>query len=404
MIDSSYLTAYINLDRIVHNCKILKGYSRAGKICVAVKADGYGHGTDIILPALRMAGVDFLATANIEEALLLRDFGWKGPVLIFGSEFSIYSADKKERLAELIVLNSFRLTAFFKEDLDILNRVARRLERKVYVHLQLDTGMSRMGLLEDEFYSLLDYCLGLKQIVVEGVYTHFASADIKNDEFTRYQLKRFKDAVDCIKNRYKLKGIIFHASNSAATIALPDAHFDMVRPGLAVYGYYSGNYMDRRPPLKPAMKIVSKIMFTKKIPEGSFVGYGCSYRTDRATVIGIVPIGYADGYMRAFSNNACMLIRGFKVPVIGKISMDQTIVDLTDVVNSGVDVGVGSELTVIDDDPASPNSVENLATLVGTIPYEIITSAGRRIRRVPVGDRCLPVNNDNNKMNKENDC
>ncbi len=380
---SSQLVAYINVEAIVHNCTLLRQIGGNRKLCVAIKANAYGHGVEAVLSAMEKANVDFLATANIEEAIELRSLNWTKPILIFGSEFSIYSSNQKRKLANIVIQNNLRITPSLKDDIEILNQSAHKLNSKAKVHLQFDSGMSRMGLLEDEFFSLLEYCIELPFIEIEGIYTHFANADAKDKSFTYYQLERFNKIVKHIKTKYKITPII-HAANSSATIDIPESHFDMIRPGISVYGYHSSPEMHNKPDLKPAMKLVGKITFIKKLPLDSFVGYGCTFRTSRETIIGIVPIGYADGYSRKLSNKGMVLIENVPVPVIGRVSMDQAIVDLTDIIRSNPSVTVGTEATIIDDDRTSPNSVENLAQMLDTIPNEIVTAIGPRVKRAVI--------------------
>ena len=359
---------------------ILRHCADGGKMCVAVKANAYGHGIRQVLPALHEANIDMLAVAAIDEAIELRDLNWRKPILVLGSEFSIYGKSQKNELAELIVKNELRITATQKEDIDTLARAAEKLHTKAAIHLMFDSGLSRMGLRETELLDLMQYISTKGLILIEGLYTHFATADSFEKTFANQQIDAFKK----ILNKIEHKIPIIHASNSSATIDLPHARFDMVRPGISIYGYNSSFEMRNKPPLKPVMKLTSHLTFIKKIPKGSFVGYSCTFRTPRETTIGVVPIGYADGYPRRLSNRGKMLIDGRPAPVIGRVSMDQTILDLTDLLATKTEIHPGSEVTIIDDNRESPNSVESIAKLIETIPHTIITGIGKRVRRTSV--------------------
>ncbi len=381
-----YLEARISKDRLVHNCNLLRDIARGAKLCVAIKANAYGHGVKECLGAFEQANVDMLAVACIEEAIELRTLKWNKPILILGSEFSIYQGKYQQEIAEVIISQDFRITATRKCDIDVLAYQAERLNSKAKVHLMYDSGMSRMGLREREFFELIEYLLTKETISLEGIYTHFASSDAYDKTFAKQQLEDFSRLVDKIKKEMHIDVPIVHASNSGASIDLPDARFDMIRPGISVYGYHSSVEMRNKPDLKPAMKLVGYLTFIKHIPKGSYIGYGCTYRAERDMTIGIVPIGYADGYFRELSNRGKMLINRKLVPVVGRVSMDQTIVDLTEIsANRNNDnVNVGDEVVIISDDRNSENSVEKLAEMLATIPNVIVTAIGKRVKRISI--------------------
>jgi len=383
-VNDDYLVAQIDLKAVLHNCNILRKFASGKcKICVAVKCNAYGHGIDVILPALKKANVDMLAVAAIPEAKQLKELGWDGTILLLGSQLSIYTGKKKNEIAEWLVAKQVRITAMYKEDLDALDDAAKRLGKKAVVHLMLDSGMGRMGLDEQKVLQLIDAIDGLNSIDIEGLYTHFSTADSPDKTFSMYQLKRFNDFIKKLKSA-GLNIPLIHAANTPAAIDLKESHYDMLRAGIAVYGYQPGTKMHNKPDLKPVMKLVSYLYAVKKIKEGGYAGYGNTWQAEKDTMVGLVPVGYGDGYDRRLSNKGQMKIAGTLVTVVGRVSMDQTILDLTPLLRKNIDVVPGMEVTVIDNDPKAPNSIESIAEQLQTIPYEIITKLGSRIKRVPI--------------------
>jgi len=383
-LNPDYLVAKIDLSAVLHNCNILRKFaSKNCKICVAVKCNAYGHGIDIILPALKKANVDMLAVAAIPEAMQLRDLGWEKPILLLGSELSIYTGNNKNEIAEWLIANQVRITAMYKEDLQALDSAAKRLGEKAVVHLMLDSGMGRMGLDEQKVLQLIDAINGLNSIDIEGLYTHFSTADSPDKTFSKYQLKRFDDFLTKIKSS-GLNIPLIHAANTPAAIDIKQSHYDMLRAGIAVYGYQPGTQMHNKPDLKPVMKLVSYLYAVKQIKEGGYAGYGNTWQATEDTTVGLIPVGYGDGYDRRLSNKGQMKIAGILVPVVGRVSMDQTILDLTPLLQRNIDVHPGMEVTVIDNDPKAPNSIESIAGQLQTIPYEIVVKFGSRIKRVPL--------------------
>jgi alanine racemase len=381
--DLNYLKAFINQTALTNNCNLLKNLATGKKICVAIKANAYGHTIKIVLPVMHKVGIDFLAVAAVEEAVELRQEGWNKPILILGSEFSIYSESEQYEIADWIVKNDVRLTITRKKDADVLAAAAERHNKPCWIHLAFDSGMSRMGRNEEDLLELISDLQNLPRIEMEGLYTHFATADEADKTFAMEQLAHFAAMLEKVKN----KGInipIIHAANSGATVDLPEAHFNMVRPGISVYGYHAGSEMHNKPDLQPALKLVSYLTVVKKIPAGSFVGYGRTFQTTRDSVIGLVPIGYADGFPRELSNRGKMIVANVVVPIIGRISMDQTIIDLTELASRGITPQPGDEVIIYDNNRESPNSVENTANLLGTISYCLTTALGRRVKRIAV--------------------
>ncbi len=379
-----YLSAQIDTSAIVHNCGVLRGLVPAGcRLCAVVKCNAYGHGAEVVLPALKSEGVEMLCVATIDEAQQLKRFGWQRPVLLSGSEFSIYSGKQKDELARWIVDNQIRITLMNKGDVEALCAAARSVQKPAIVHLKLDSGMSRMGLGEQGLGELINEIKGIDEITIEGLYTHLATADQADKSYAHYQLQRFRKFVE----KLQVSGLqipVIHAANSAAAIDIADSYFDMIRPGISIYGCYPSPYVHGRVDLKPAMKLVSFLTLVKDIPAGSYIGYGCTYKASDDMTIGVVPIGYGDGYSRRLSNIGKMIIAGHLVPVVGRVSMDLTTVDLSGLVGKGIKLSAGQEVTVIDNVRDSPNSIESIAAKLETIPYDIVTNLGQRIIRVPV--------------------
>jgi alanine racemase len=316
--------AKVSLSALRHNCRqIRKLIPESCKMCVAVKCNAYGHGTQIVLPVLVELGVDMLAVATIDESMRLRNVGWKKPVLLLGSEFSIYKGKEKTEIADWLVCNNVRIVLMNQYDLKSLSRIAEKRGIPARVHLKVDSGMSRMGLQEHKLVALAAEAQKCKNILIEGLFTHFASAD-KPGEFSEHQIQQLLD----MKKTLVQLGItvpLVHAANSAAITNL-NCWCDMVRPGLAVYGYDPG-FCRKDITLVPCMRVLSYLTLVKKIKAGDCVGYGCSYKASRQMTIGIVPIGYGDGYDRRLSNRGIMMVNGIATPVLGKINMDQTVVD-----------------------------------------------------------------------------
>ncbi|MFP4353815.1 MAG: alanine racemase [Phycisphaerae bacterium] len=370
-----YLTAEVSASAVQTNLGLLRRQLPAGTgLCAVVKANCYGHGQQQLLPLIA-AGSDCLAVATPEEALTLRKLGYEGPMLMFFSACAF--ADAHELVGVLSELIARRVTLTVAADWEPgpIARAAEIVGRTAEVHLMIDTGMTRSGVRFEKVGPILDEIARQKRIKLTGLYTHLATADEADKGFARRQLQRFGDTVAaCGVDR---AGLTLHAANSAATIDLPEAHLDMVRPGIAIYGYSPSDQMHHRLGLVPALRLTARLMQIKDVPAGQRCGYGQTYEFQRDSRVGLVPIGYGDGYIRCLSNRAAMQVCGKMAPVRGRISMDQTVIDLTEI----PEARIGDSVEIISNDPAGPNSVANLARLAGTIPYEITCLLGRRVRR-----------------------
>ena len=381
--DTNYIYAQIDEKALISNCEYLKSLKCHAKMCVAVKANAYGHGVEIVVGVLVKAGVDMLAVANFNEARQLLELKPPCPVLVFGSYLSIFKVNNKKQIAEWVVNNGVRITPMLKMDIDSLAQACEKTGKKAYVHTMLDTGMSRMGLGRDDLLELVEYIKEFENIEIEGLYTHLATADFEDKSLALNQVQQFRDFIKILKSR-GVEPALIHSDNSAAVIDMPDVGFNMLRVGIAIYGYQPSGEIQQSPELKPAMKVVSKLLAVKDIKKGTYVGYGCTYKADKDMTIGVVPIGYADGYDRNLSNRGKMKVANTIVPIVGRVSMDQTIIDLTEVIKKNSKIKAGYEVIVIDNDRNEPNSVESIAKQLDTIPHEITTGLGPRIVRTPL--------------------
>ncbi|NLO28601.1 MAG: alanine racemase [Actinobacteria bacterium] len=347
----------IDLAAIRHNvAHLLSTLAPGNRLLVAVKADGYGHGTLPVARSAVTAGAQGVAVATAEEAVALRDAGYAETILVMGP---LYSFDQYEEMA--------------RRDVDfavVSDRMAAMLPGlqgsglRARVHLKIDSGMNRQGLFSEEVGPFLESIRGIPEVELAGVMTHFAC--VPEDPATvDFQLGRFLPAVKQVRREWP--GVIAHAANSAATLHSPNSHLDMVRCGCAVYGLspWQGDAMAEG--LRPALAWKSQVALVKRVAAGEGVGYGHAFRTDRPTDVALVPIGYGDGVSRAFSNQGEVLINGRRYPVAGRISMDSFAVD----VGTDGNVKVSDTVTLIGADGEDRITVEDLARRQGTINYEI---------------------------------
>ncbi|HKQ49959.1 MAG TPA: alanine racemase [Phycisphaerae bacterium] len=372
----SDLLAIIDTQRLVQNFRALKACSTAGvKLCAPLKANAYGHGIDLVAPALYDAGADEAAVATIVEALELRRLGWDRPILVLGNILSV--ADESERRERLAAVIRQRLTLTITDETTVGLLLAAEPTAPIDVHLKIDTGMGRMGVAPERALELIQAIRSVKALRLTGIYSHFATADLHELDLAGHQLATFRRTLTALSD-FLPRGVTRHLANSAATISMPEAHFDMVRPGLALYGYLPAEHMAERIALRPILRLETHLTAVKELPSGHCVGYGQTFTTRRPTRLGIAPIGYFDGFLRALSNAAIVSTDHGDAPIVGRISMDQLAVDLTDL----PPVVPGTAITLISDDPARPNSVAAIARRLGTIPYEVTCLLGQRIDRV----------------------
>jgi len=374
---SGILRAELSRSALRHNvAEIRRVVGPDCEICAVVKANAYGHGLDVLVPCLA-PWVDRFAVTLPPTALAVREAGWEGPILTFFRAAGFARAGESQERVEELAQAGVTVTVSGEEDVDLLERVGRRLGRPVEAHLKIDTGMTRSGVLGPNAPALAETLRRSAGVHLTGVYTQIASADSLDLSSADAQLEVFDGVLDALG---ETENLTVHAANSAATIALPAARRNMVRPGLAIYGCYPSPEMERSLDLRPVLRLTAQLLEVKRVAAGCRTGYGLTHTFDRDSRIGTVSVGYADGYPRALSDRATMRVRGFDVPICGAISMDQVVVDLTDL----EEARIGDEVEVISIDPASPHSLERLASLAGTIPYEISCGLGLRVERVVV--------------------
>ncbi len=356
----------IDLDALRFNARVIRSRACVRYMIAVVKADAYGHGAKEVSLALEDL-VDIFGVATIEEGIELREAGIKRPILILGS----YYNGEQEALIE------YRLTPVVG-NWDALDSIRNT---GLDVHLKFDTGMTRIGFDLTDGEKLIEEIKGAN-IRVIGLMSHFANADLIDLRFTELQLKRFLT----IKDMFAKSGIFphfIHIANSAASLKLPGAHFNTIRPGISLYGYRpsEGFKTDKDIKLKRVMSWKSSIIQIRKVPRDTPISYGSTFVTKRASTIGVVCVGYADGLSRLLSNRIKFLVKKYWAPVVGNICMDLTMVDLTDI----PDVRVGDEVILIGEDGDKKVTAEDHARLSGTISYEILCSVGKRVPRIYIG-------------------
>ena len=363
--------ANINLDAIAYNYKTIKEHiGEEVKFLGVVKADAYGHGSIRVGKLLQELGANYLAVSSIDEALELRVNDVTMPILILGHT-------PKEQVERLIKYNITQAVTCKAKAVEY-SAEAVKCGGNLKVHIKVDTGMSRLGYLCDNesfgtgVEGIVEAC-NMPGLDVEGIFTHFAVADEfgeKNDEYTKHQFKLFTDVINAVEEKLGRKFAIRHCANTGATVRFKETYLDMVRPGLLLYGY--GEFA-KEWGLKPVMTLKTTISTIKTYPAGTAISYGGIYVTDKKTRIGVVPYGYADGFFRSLSNKCSLMTKEGLAPQRGKICMDMCMIDITDKPS----VDVGSEVEIFGEN----NSLDELAALAGTIPYELTCAVSKRVPR-----------------------
>jgi alanine racemase len=369
---------------IIHNAAFLRRTVGPNvKICAIIKADAYGHGAAIVVDALcnystdELEGplVDALAVADLDEAAALPDVPL--PLLVLRPVENVFLGRQRARI-EAAVRGGWSLTVCSLGTADDLARVAAAAGQRANVQIMLDTGMSRAGCNLCDFASLLNKINSLPSLRLSGIYTHFACGEQPGHPFTMQQLSLFLD--ELATHNFRGTRPPRHAANSGAIFALPTSRLDMVRPGISLFGIDPLCRPCVERPLRPALRWIAPLVGIRDVPADTSIGYGQTFVAPARMRVGLLPVGYADGYRRVFSNRAHVMLHGKPAPVIGRISMDFTTVDLTQFPQAVL----GDEVTLLDDDPLSPASVYKLAELAQTIPYEIFCGIGPRMRRLAV--------------------
>jgi alanine racemase len=363
--------ALIHLEHLRGNLGLIRQYVQNGPmICLAVKADGYGHGITEIGRTAEELGIEYLAVATVDEATDLRTAGISLPILL-------YSLPTPEEIPDIFDHDATPVIADI-EMADLLDKEARRRGRRLPVHMKIDTGMGRIGCTPENATELARNLAAREGLSLEGISTHFAKADDADRSFTEEQIGKFTAAVAAIRGIGIDPGIV-HAGNSCGVLGYRDAWFDMIRPGLLAYGYHPSADLSRELALKPVMELRSRIIYIKEVPRDTPVSYGATWRAPQKTHIGTVPVGYGDGFSRALSNSGEVTVRGTRYPIVGRVCMDHIMIDL----GPELQAERYDEVTLFGPDPAGPTA-EDLALWSGTIPYEIICAVSKRVPRVYV--------------------
>ena len=374
--------AQIHLSNLRHNVKALRSLLKPDvQLMAVVKADAYGHGALPCTQAVLDAGADTLGVGIVSEGIELREHGIQAPIHVLVGIFS----DEADELIQ----HNLTTTLYSRSLAKTLSQRAGFLGKEVGVHIKVDTGMGRLGIAPDELLEWVEFASGLKNIRIESIFTHFSSADDEDPAFTKKQIKRFESCLNELKkNNFNIP--LTHCSNSAALLRFPESHFDLVRPGISIYGALSSPTLDpiaqsltaKNPafPLLPVMQWKTKILSLNSLPKGSPVSYGRKFVASRDSRIATLPVGYADGLERLLTNRMNVLIGGRKVPQVGTICMDMCMIDVTD--NS--EVQEGDEVVLFGQQGKETITVDEMAAQAGTIPYEILCGVGKRVPRTYV--------------------
>lgn len=360
--------ATVDLECVRHNVGALRQrLTRGCNLMAVVKANGYGHGEEPVARASLEAGATILGVATVGEAARLREAGFTCPVIVLGPLAGDEISEAIAARAEVLIWTLPFLRTLMK--------VAHGKNEQLRCHIKVDTGMRRLGLYPRQLVEFLDLVEPAPEVELAGVMTHFATADEEDDDFFRFQLHSFEDVAQTVLTTGYTP--IFHAANSAATIRFPESHFNLVRCGIAIYGLSPFQTDATADGLKPALSLTSCLADIKELAEGDSVGYGCTWTAPRRTSIGIIPIGYGDGFSRRLSNRGRVLAGGRSYPVVGRVSMDQITVDLGPAHN----LRGGEEVVLIGRQGDESITVEEMASLLDTINYEVTCNLSPRVER-----------------------
>jgi alanine racemase len=360
----------IDLNALRHNLSALK--KRVGpqtKILGIVKADAYGHGDYEISRVLLNNGVEMLGIAILEEGIQLRDKGIKAPLLLLGGIF--------EEQIDTVIQYGLTPTVYDLKLAEVLSKRAYYFNTIMKVHVYVDTGMGSIGVKHDKAVEFVKFARNLKNLLIEGIYTHCSSSDEKDSAFTILQIRRFRDVLDAL-DASKACIPLRHMANSGAILGYPEAYFTMVRPGLSLYGLYPSEDVSRDIGIRPVMSFKTRIIHIKDMESGDVVGYGRTYRITKPTRVATLPLGYDDGYNRLLSNQGEVLIRGKKASIIGRVCMDQCFVDVTNI----KDVSVGDEAVLYGSQGQETIPIESVAEQLNTVPYEVTCNISKRVPRI----------------------
>ncbi len=359
--------AEVNMTRLSQNLQAIRAFVAPVKVMIVVKANAYGHGLAEVARHLSPQ-VDYFGVAMLEEGIFLRELGVTAPILVLGGIWG-------DQIPHYLQ-HDLTLTASSVERLEQIDLVAGQMRLKAKVHLKIDTGMERIGVHYYSAQTIQETALQCANVVVEGIFSHFANADSSTLKHARLQLERFNEVLRFYEN-HNLPMPIRHMANSAAVLQLPESHFDMVRPGIMLYGVYPSSEVARSVQVKPALAWKSRVVYFKVVRSSHPVSYGSAWQSDHPVRIVTLPVGYGDGYFRSLSNKTQVIIHGKKYPQVGHICMDQMMVNIeTDSAFNG------DEVTLIGESGREEITAQDLADWAGTIPYEILTNINTRVPRV----------------------
>jgi len=356
--------AEIDLDRLAANFRKIRETVGGRQIIAVVKADAYGHGAVPVARRLENEGAGAFGVACVSEAVELREAGIESPIMVF------FETDRLEE----IFTHDLIPVVFDDSMVAPLAREAERRGRPIDVHVKVDTGMGRVGFPPAGCMEKILEIAGMKYLNVAGIMSHFSDADLRDRGFAAEQLSVFREIVKGL--REKGMAVTAHIANSAGIMSFEESYLDAVRPGLMMYGY--SPFCDNTMGLQPVMSLRTRIISVRRVPAGTPISYGRTFVTGRPSVIGVISVGYADGYSRLFSNRGEVLVRGRRAPVVGRVCMDLAMIDVTEV----GDVSPGDEVVILSSDTVSGLTALDLAERVSTIPYEVLTSLGSRAARI----------------------
>jgi alanine racemase len=362
----------VNLDRLAENYRAIRDHVAPAKMMAVVKANAYGHGLVRAARLYQSLGADCIGVAVLEEGILLRESGITIPILVMGGILG--------NQVPHFLRHDLTLAASSIERLKQIDEAAGLLGLRAKVHLKIDTGMERIGVHYYNAEPFLETALSCKNVDAEGIFSHFANSESNDLSYSRLQLERFREVLEFYGRRGIPRPRLCHMANSGAILQLPEARFDMVRPGILLYGVYPAADVIKAVTVRPALSWKSRVVYFKIIRPGHPVGYGSAWVSDHPVRAVTVPVGYGDGYFRCMSGKAMVILRGRRYPVIGTISMDQIVVNL-----ESDSAFSDDEVVLIGEMDGESISCEDLAGWAGTIPYEILTNINTRVPRVYSG-------------------
>ena len=366
MTEQNRTCAEIHLGNLLGNLQAIQKHVAPARVIPVVKADAYGHGAVTVAKTVVRNGFDMLAVAQFKEAMALRDSGIPNPILIFGRLLP--------HEIPVAVAAGFRISLFCKEDIDWIEKAS--LQQPAVVHVNLETGMGRVGVIVDNDPDFFDRLTASHVCEWEGLYSHFSTSDEQDKTYADLQLSRFKTFLCDLKARPK-KPALVHMANSGGVLDMPESRFDAVRTGIIMYGHYPSCETSRPIPLKPVMTFKTYVSHIRLMPKDHPISYGRRWVTDRATRIAVIPVGYADGIPRAMTNTGEVLINGVRFPMVGTVTMDQTMVHIGD-----APVKRGDEVLLWGESAFGTLELLQLAEKIHTIPYELTCGVSLRVERV----------------------